>query len=56
MGDDVKLFRAGANALTVDAAVDVKGEVDAKSVFIDGAPLDEYIKNIVDALLKNKQD
>ena len=55
MGGDVKLFRAGANKLTVDAAVDVNGEVDAKSVFIGGVPLDEYIRKTVEALLKNKR-
>merc|ERR1712025_668518 len=32
LGGDVKLFRSGAKALTVDAAVNVQGSVSAKSV------------------------
>ena len=54
MGDDVKLFRAGPNALTIDAEVNVDGEVSAKNVNIGGVPLDEYIRKIVEALLEKK--
>ena len=55
MGDDVKIFRSGDNALTVDAAVGIEGEVDVESVLIGGVPLDEYIQKIVDALRKEKR-
>merc|ERR1712151_888594 len=55
MGGDVKLFRAGANALTVDAAVNVKGSVSAKSVKIGGVPLDEYIRKMVIAMLEKQK-
>jgi len=55
MGGDVKLFRAGANALTVDATVNVKGSVSAKSVKIGGVPLDEYIRKMVMAMLAKEK-
>ena len=55
MGDDVKIFRSGDNALTVDAAVGIEGEVDVETVLIGGVPLDEYIQKIVDALRKEKR-
>jgi len=55
MGGDVKLFRSGAKALTVDAAVNVKGSVSAKSVKIGGVPLDEYIRQKVKELLEKKK-
>merc|ERR1712048_549084 len=55
MGGDVKLFRSGAKALTVDAAVNVKGSVSAKSVKIGGVPLDEYIRQKVRELLEKEK-
>merc|ERR1712048_1332591 len=55
MGGDVKLFRAGANALTVDATVNVKGSVSAKSVKIGGVPLDDYIRKLVIAMLEKQK-
>jgi len=55
LGGDVKLFRSGAKALTVDAAVNVKGSVSAKSVKIGGVPLDEYIRQKVKELLEKKK-
>merc|ERR1712159_529755 len=42
MGGDVKLSRAGAHALAVDADVTVQGEINAESLKIDGLSLDEY--------------
>merc|ERR1712025_1116783 len=56
MGGDVKIFRAGANKLAVDAAVKVNGAVTAKSIKIGGVPLDEYIRNMVKALLAKQQN
>lgn len=55
LGGDVKLFRAGAKALTVDAAVNVKGSVSAKSVKIGGVPLDDYIRKMVKELLEKEK-
>merc|ERR1711988_795757 len=52
LGGDVKLFRSGANALTIDAGVNVKGSVSAKSVKIGGIPLDDYIRKVVQELLQ----
>ena len=56
MGGDVKLFRAGANELTVDAAVDVNGAVNAKSIKIGSVSLDEYIHKIVEEILEGKRN
>merc|ERR1712025_1310593 len=55
LGGDVKLFRSGAKALTVDAAVNVQGSVSAKSVKIGGVPLDEYIRQKVKELLAKEK-
>merc|ERR1711907_265239 len=55
LGGDVKLFRAGAKALTVDAAVNVQGSVSAKSVKIGGVPLDDYIRKKVKELLEKEK-
>merc|ERR1712224_621136 len=55
LGGDIKLFRSGAKALTVDAAVNVQGSVNAKSVKIGGVPLDDYIRQKVKELLAKEK-
>jgi len=55
MGGDVKLFRSGANELTVDADLKVNDAVSATSFKISGVTLDEYIRKIVNVLLEKNQ-
>ena len=55
MGGDVKISRAGASKLTVDADVTVEGEIHVGSLNVEGLSLDEYILKMVKALLEEKK-
>ena len=56
LGGDVKLFRSGANALAVEGSVGVLGELNAKTIKVDGVSLDNIIRKILKEALEKKQD
>ena len=51
----MKISRAGASKLTVDADVTVEGEIHVGSLNVEGLSLDEYILKMVKALLEEKK-
>ena len=55
-GSDVKLFRSGANALTVEGDVGISGGLDTKAMEIGGVSLEDIIEKIIGEALKKKQD
>merc|ERR1712032_236316 len=52
---DVKLFRSAPGSITIDAKETVfEGQVHAKTVTVGGVPIQQYVQQIVDQMLKEK--
>merc|ERR1712048_75470 len=56
MGDDVKLFRSGAESLAVAADVTVAGELHAESITVAGTDLQKLIENALKEALESKKN
>ena len=56
LGGDVKLFRSGTNALTVEGSVGVSGDLDVESIKVGDVSLDDIIKKLLQEARGKKQD
>ena len=54
MGGDVKLFRSGAESLTVEGSVEVSGALEAEEIKVNGLSLKEFIQAAAKEILGDK--